>query len=141
MKKWDLSFKTRGVKALTITLVILLIGGIYLYKNHFSPKQPTQAVQHSSEKLPRLVDLGSDTCVPCKMMAPILDELKREYEGRIIIEIIDVYKEKDRLKEFTNIRAIPTQILYDAEGREIGRHEGFISKEALIEAFKKAGIE
>lgn len=42
--------------------------------------------------LPRLVDVGADACVPCKLMAPILDELRREYAGRMDVVFVDVWK-------------------------------------------------
>ena len=102
--------------------------------------EPAQAAE-VPVKLPRLVDLGADTCVPCKKLAPILEELRREYVGRLSVEFIDVWKDPPA-KEPYKIRLIPTQILYDAEGRELWRHEGFISKEDLKALFKeKVGVE
>lgn len=133
--------KSKLIKIGVIFVVLLLISGIYFYKNVWNrPAEPSAAVQ-SNQKLPKLVDLGSDTCVPCKMMAPILAELQKEYEGKVVIEIIDVYKEQDKLKEYSGIRAIPTQILFDADGVEVGRHEGFISKEDLVKAFEMVGVK
>ena len=43
------------------------------------------------ESLPKLVDLGSKQCIPCKQMAPILEDLKRDYEGVFEVEFIDVW--------------------------------------------------
>ena len=54
---------------------------------------PTNAPAKPS--LPRLVDLGADKCIPCKMMAPILKELKTEYAGRMEVEFVDVWKQPD----------------------------------------------
>jgi len=73
-------------------------------------------------------------------MAPILAELRKEYEGRVIVEFIDVWKNPAAAKPY-DTRLIPTQILYDREGREVWRHEGFISKEDLIARFAEVGIE
>jgi thiol-disulfide isomerase/thioredoxin len=92
-----------------------------------------------SEKLPRLVDLGSDSCIPCKKLAPILKELRKELEGRVIVEFIDVWKNPAAGKPY-GIRAIPTQILYDRDGREVWRHEGFISKESLVAKLAEIGV-
>jgi len=103
----------------------------------------TAAVQTQSpsepEKLPRLVDLGADKCIPCKMMAPILEELKKDYDGTISVEFIDVWKEPDRAKEY-GIMIIPTQIFFDASGKELFRHEGFFSKEDILGKWKEFGI-
>jgi thioredoxin 1 len=86
-----------------------------------------------------MVDLGADQCVPCKMMAPILQKLKKEYEGRAAIVFVDVWKNPEESRRF-RIRAIPTQIFYDAEGREVGRHIGFMSEKAIIEQLTKMGV-
>ena len=91
-------------------------------------------------KLPRLVDLGADKCVACKKLAPILDELREEYKGRLRVEFIDVWKNPDASEPY-KIRLIPTQILYNAAGEEVWRHEGFIAKADLETLFaEKVGV-
>ena len=62
-----------------------------------------------------LIDLGADQCVPCKMMAPILTKLQKDYKDKAAIVVIDVYKNNDQVQRF-GIRAIPTQIFYDPNG-------------------------
>jgi thioredoxin 1 len=86
-----------------------------------------------------MVDLGADQCVPCKMMAPILEKLKKAYAGKAAIIFIDVWKNTDEARRF-GIRAIPTQIFYDAAGREIGRHIGFMSEKDIIDQLTKMGV-
>lgn len=79
-----------------------------------------------------LVDLGATTCIPCKMMAPILEELKEEYKGRAEVIFIDVWDKKNEGKSRAfKIMAIPTQIFYDKQGRESFRHTGFFDKKAI----------
>jgi thioredoxin 1 len=90
--------------------------------------------------VPRLVDLGADKCIPCKMMAPILEELKHEYEGRLEVEFIDVWKNPEAGREY-QIRVIPTQIFYNEKGKELFRHEGFFSKADILAKWKEFGIE
>jgi thioredoxin 1 len=87
-----------------------------------------------------LVDLGATECIPCKMMAPILRELAREYEGKAAVIFIDVWKNPAPAKQ-TGIRVIPTQILYDKHGKEVGRHEGFLDKKSIVAAFDKLGVK
>ena len=53
----------------------------------------TQPDMPGSDGLPRLLDLGSDECIPCKEMVPILEELKTEYAGVFQVEFMDVRKE------------------------------------------------
>jgi thioredoxin 1 len=90
--------------------------------------------------LPRLVDLGADKCIPCKMMAPILEQLKSEYEGALIVDFIDVWKNPDEGSKY-NIKLIPTQIFYDASGKERFRHEGFYAKENILAKWKEFGVD
>jgi thioredoxin 1 len=91
-------------------------------------------------KLPRLVDLGADKCIPCKMMAPVLAELKTNYAGGLEVEFIDVWKNPDAAKTY-KIKLIPTQIFFDAAAKERFRHEGFFSKEDILAKWKELGVE
>ncbi len=93
----------------------------------------------ATAKLPKLLDLGADKCIPCKMMAPLLAELKREYAGRLEVEFIDVWKNPEAGQRY-GIQMIPTQIFYDAEGRERARHVGFIGKEDILAKFRELGV-
>ena len=94
----------------------------------------------SRAPLPRLVDLGAGKCIPCKKMAPILEELKTEYAGRMEVEFIDVWKNPDAGKAY-NIEMIPTQIFYDASGKELFRHTGFFGKEDILAEWKQLGVD
>ena len=91
-------------------------------------------------KLPKLVDLGADKCIPCKMMAPILEELKKDFAGKLEVVFIDVWKNADEGSKY-KIRVIPTQIFYNPEGKELFRHEGFYSKEDILAKWKELGYE
>lgn len=91
-------------------------------------------------KLPRLLDLGADKCTPCKLMAPILDELKEEYKDRFEVVFIDVWKNKAASKKY-NVQSIPTQIFYDAGGKELFRHTGFYSKDDILTKWKELGFD
>jgi thioredoxin 1 len=93
-----------------------------------------------SAKLPKLVDLGADKCIPCKAMAPILKDLKTEYAGRMDVEFIDVWKNPDAGKAH-KIKLIPTQIFFDASGKERFRHEGFYGKEDILGKWKELGVD
>ena len=87
-----------------------------------------------------MVDLGANSCVPCKMMAPILQKLEREYTGRAAIVFLDVWKDPDQAKRF-GIKVIPTQVFYDKEGKEVYRHVGFMSESAIVSQLKSMGVK
>lgn len=90
--------------------------------------------------LPHLVDLGAGKCIPCKMMKPILDELKRDYASQFKTEFIDVWENPDEGKKY-GVEMIPTQIFYDAEGKELFRHTGFFGKEDILGKWKELGVD
>lgn len=92
-----------------------------------------------TKKLPMLIDLGKGTCIPCKKMKPILDELKAEYEGRAVVKIIDLRYERQAARKY-GIRLIPTQIFFDADGNEVYRHEGFMDKKSIKMKFAEMGV-
>jgi thioredoxin 1 len=90
--------------------------------------------------LPRLIDLGADKCVPCKMMAPILEEMRVTFEGQLAVEFIDVWKDRNAGSEY-GVQVIPTQIFYGTDGTELFRHQGFFSREDILAKWKEFGYE
>jgi len=99
----------------------------------------TEVQSQPAKKLPMLIDLGKGTCIPCKKMKPILEELKTEYEGKAIVEIIDLRYDRQAARKY-EIRLIPTQIFFDSEGKEIYRHEGFMDKQSIKMKFAEMGV-
>ncbi len=90
--------------------------------------------------VPVVADFGQGTCIPCKMMKPILEDLKDEYAGRAEILIIET-DEYPAVARRVGIRVIPTQIFYDAEGNEVARHEGFMPREAIVDELAELGVQ
>jgi thioredoxin 1 len=87
-----------------------------------------------------MVDLGARACIPCKLMAPILEKLEKVYAARAAVVFFDVWKDQAPAKRF-GIRTIPTQIFFDKDGREVYRHEGFLSEEEIVSRFKDMGVK
>jgi len=87
-----------------------------------------------------MVDLGAGECVPCKMMAPILVKLEKQYAGKAAVVFLDVWKDEAPAKRF-GIRTIPTQIFFDKAGKEVFRHIGFLSEKDIVSRFKALGVE
>lgn len=73
------------------------------------------------------------------MMAPILEEIKTTYAGQLQVDFIDVWKNPHAAQEY-GIRVIPTQIFFGPDEKELGRHEGFMSREAILAQWRKFGI-
>jgi len=126
---------------LLLTLLILTILA-FSYQATFSEPSIDRRFPKEIAKipLPKLLDFGAGKCIPCKKMAPILKELTEEYNGRVIIKVIEVYDERE-LTQINRIRLIPTQIFFDAKNREVFRHEGFMDKEQVKKVFEKMGVK
>ena len=86
-----------------------------------------------------MIDLGAKKCIPCKMMVPVMEKVEKKYRDKAAIIFIDVWKNRAPAERF-GIRAIPTQIFFDKEGREVYRHEGFMSEAEIDKVFQKMGV-
>ena len=89
---------------------------------------------------PTLAEFGSSTCIPCKQMKPILEELAVEYEGKMNVVIIEVYEQME-LARYFRIVAVPTQIVFDSEGKMVNQHVGLWPKEEIVSQLEKMDIE
>ena len=87
-----------------------------------------------------MIDLGAKKCIPCKMMAPILAKMEKQYEGKAAIVFIDIWVHNEQARRF-GIRAIPTQIFFDEYGQEKYRHVGFMDEKAITNQLKRMGVE
>jgi len=87
-----------------------------------------------------MIDLGAKKCVPCKMMAPIMEKVEKDYKGKAVISFIDVWEYKAPVKRF-GIKAIPTQIFFDENQKEVFRHVGFFSEKQIVEQLTRMGVE
>ena len=126
-------------KMVAIVLLLTAVGAVLVLK----PKRPEPAAMPDEvaqpAAMPRLVDLGADKCIPCKAMAPILDELKKTYAGPLQVDFIDVWKNQGAGEQY-GIRVIPTQIFFGPDGKELARHEGFMSREDIVGQWAKLGF-
>jgi thioredoxin 1 len=118
-------------------LVAVLLIPLLVYGNSSATREKTP-----SRAIPRMIDLGRNQCMPCKMMAPVLAELKREYAGIIDIEYINVAENPDVMQKLgLPVRAVPFQIFYDASGKIVKRHYGYMSKEEILKEFRNLGFD
>jgi len=118
------------------------------------PPVPSQAslaasAQHSrivslkealSNGKPTLAEFGASTCIPCKQMKPILEQLAIDYEGKLNVVIVEVYDQMELTRSY-KIMTIPTQIVFDNNGTEVTRHIGLWPREDIIAQLKEMGIE
>jgi thioredoxin 1 len=145
-------------KIIIVATLVVAVGAVLAMKGREKPVQPdgntvttvpsaesiVQPVQAASDpvvkKLPQLIDLGANKCIPCKAMKPILDELRTTYAGAFDVVFIDVWENPAKAKQY-GINMIPTQIFLDAGGKELFRHEGFFSREGILAKWKEMGVD
>jgi thioredoxin 1 len=125
--------------AIVATLALLVFGLLLLKQRQPTPLQPEATPSLTERALPRLVDVGAGQCIPCKMMMPVLEELKAEYAGRLDVQYIDIIEHRE-LADRHNASVVPTQIFYDATGEEMYRHEGFFAKADILAKWKELGV-
>ena len=132
--------RTRRLAILVAAILVFATGFVLKITRQPDPGPGPNSSEQEVVAIPRLVDLGSDKCIPCKKMVPILADLSEEYRGALIIEFIDVWKDPDAGRPY-GIRVIPTQVFFEADGAERFRHEGFMAKNAILAKWKELGIE
>ena len=133
-----------ATKAAIVVALVVVVAVVLVLKNRngadTATVPPVVDTESQATALPRFVDLGSTTCIPCKMMAPIIEELRAEYAGRLQVDFIDVNKDRESAAAF-GVRIIPVQVFLDATGKELFRHEGFYDKEDILAKWKELGVE
>ncbi|MFZ5351953.1 MAG: thioredoxin family protein [Bacillota bacterium] len=170
--------KSKAVKIIIPILLLSIIFGIWAFKNSdknsytAASDNPDFELHVSDEinleklkayKLPIIIDFGADSCIPCKEMAPILEELNKELRGKAIIKFVDVWK-YGALAQNYPLRVIPTQVFIDADGKpfkpkdaramqlllyssretnehNFTTHEGGMTKKQLLEILREMGLK
>lgn len=148
-------FRKNVLRIVAIAAIVVVIGVLYLIKNPLGAKSDADQMNAVSgeyasaefaldatddfdmdailsHNLPVMIDFGADACVPCKEMAPMLDELNRELRGRAVIKFVDVWKNPEA-GQAVPLQVIPTQFFFNADGSpyvldnpEAAAQQGFI---------------
>jgi thioredoxin 1 len=89
---------------------------------------------------PTLVDFGAEGCRPCDMMAPILETLKKKYDGKANVIFVHVRQEEILAARY-GIQAIPVQVIFDKDGKEVFRHTGFMPQNEIEKQLEEMGVK
>jgi len=136
-----------SIRLISVALLFLISGFIFTSGCSSEPKKggaektdSTEVAAVAANSLPKMLDLGSVYCIPCKQMAPILDSLKVLYDGKAEIAFIDVREDKESARKY-GITMIPTQVFFDRSGAEIYRHIGFFPDDSITAHLQISGME
>jgi thioredoxin 1 len=127
------------VRACSVAAIVIAVA-LNATAADIAASNTTTAAATRVKKQPKLLDLGATKCIPCKMMAPILEQLKKDYARRLEVEFIDVWQNPEAAKQY-KINVIPTQIFYGDTGKELFRHVGFIGREDILAKWKELGVD
>ncbi len=133
-------FKRLAAIACLIMCAAVVLQAASTPKQKQSPAKPKKPPVKQKAQLPKLLELGSTTCMPCRMMEPVLDQLRKEYKGKLTVQFIDI-EQNEKAAEKYGIKLIPTQIFFDSKGKEIFRHVGYFPKKDILKAFEDKGID
>ena len=88
---------------------------------------------------PTVAEFGAATCIPCKAMKPVLEEIVAEYGDKLNLSFIDVRNHTNLTTKY-KISLIPTQVFFDSGGQEVTRHVGFWPKEDVLAHLQELGL-
>ena len=128
-------FRTAKVAAMLV-LLLMAMGYIACERAPETEHAPRASTGPIVQGLPSLLEFGRGICPTCRQMEPIIAEIASEYKGRLNVRSVSLDEERELGARF-GINLIPTQVLLDAQGREIARHVGFIAKEELVAKMKE----
>lgn len=172
----DTKKEKRILKIILPVILVALIAGIWLIKNNES-KESTEVenpdfvltvseidLEHlKSYGLPIIIDFGSDSCGPCIEMAPTLKKINEEWQGKVIVKFVDVWRYTDAADGYP-LEVIPTQFIFYADGnpyvpsKDIATsfilysrqdsnehvytaHKGKLTEEEFLAIFEELGVE
>jgi thioredoxin 1 len=127
-----------GLFALALLLGMLLAGP-YLHQSRAADSPQIKGIENP-KNLPMLLDFGRGVCIPCKMMKPLLEEVAREYDGKLLVKILEIDQYRDLMRQF-QVHLIPTQIFINSKGKMVNRHEGFMDKASIVEVLTRMGVK
>ena len=133
--------KKKLIRIAAPALIVLVVVGIWFLKNGASVEQSASVPQSDTSDdvqaaddpnfeleaeaidldalkayhLPIIIDFGSDSCIPCQEMAPVLVTMNAEMRGKAVVKFVDVWKHSGAADDFP-VQVIPTQVIVNADG-------------------------
>lgn len=100
-----------------------------------SQSLPAWSQSAALQKKPALYEFGAKTCIPCIQMQKVMAELKTSHGDKVEFRMVYADEEKDLFRQY-RIMLIPTQVFFNAEGKEVERHIGPLTKEEVLQKLR-----
>ena len=130
--------KTKNNIILFLVAAVVVVMAAKRFRSDFESLND-ELIENKGKTLPTLVEFGSTTCMPCRKMHPILEDIKAQYAGQLKVRFVDVRKKAEKAREY-GIGSIPTQVFLSSDGMELFRHVGFWSKEHIVDAWRDLDV-
>jgi thioredoxin 1 len=133
-------------KFLLLSIVILLLTGCGKTESAQNAAseistQTAAAKAHTGKQLVTFIEIGSVNCIPCNLMQPVMKKVEETFGRQVKVIFYDVWTPAGKpYGEKYNVRAIPTQVYLDADGKEFKRHVGYAPFEDVKEILAKKGV-
>lgn len=130
-------------KRIAIIMLVATVAGATIFqrqsiKNNTSSIEEKVAIQGG--ELPKFIEIGAKSCIPCQMMQKVMDELRINYPGKLDIVFHDLDMNSEPAGMY-GISVIPTQVFTTPDGTELFRHEGFYPTDAIVAKWKELGFD
>ncbi len=123
--------------------ILIVLSGLLLSGCEHKQKAESSSAQNATTLQAKItfIELGSNNCIPCRKMQPVMKVIERKYAAQVNVIFYDVWTKEQRHYAYDyGIRIIPTQIFLDARGKEIMRHEGFFPQKDIERFLTAHGI-
>ncbi|MGI2336296.1 MAG: thioredoxin family protein [Dehalogenimonas sp.] len=130
--------RTKYLLAVTLALGMMVLSVACEKSPETEPTSVSLSAALSNGKV-TLAEFGSSSCIPCKEMRPILDDLTNMYNGQLNVVIVDVYEQQALTQQY-GVLGIPTQIVFDASGKEVTRHVGVWPLSSILTKLRSLGL-
>ncbi|MCX6178904.1 MAG: thioredoxin family protein [Chlorobiales bacterium] len=130
------------MNTIRVSFVMTAVWVLMLFSSASAQDRQVQSVPPVIKPQVTFVELGSNSCIPCRMMQPVMRAVESKFGTQLKVIFYDVSKDENRrYAELYSIRIIPTQVFLNTADKVFFRHEGFFSEAEITKLLKSQGLK